>query len=189
MSFRCRLWWIIPVFLLYVLGQTNRNVFSHQSLKEQIVKNPTEAHSSYAERQKKLIRTLSFSKSRPCSSHEPSCSMHNDERRGKKIMNWVLPIKTLISPNCVAVWLSACLLICHLSANWITFKAHQVQFALSLERQQCSSSCVNNTGARFKTKCIVCLPFMTHADWIWVRFSRAQFKSGRKMKIVAQSQL
>lgn len=80
---------------------------------------------------KKLLRTLSFSKSRPCSSHEPSSTMHNDERRKKKIMNWVLPIKTLISPNCVAVWLSACLLICDLSANWITFKAHQVQFALT----------------------------------------------------------
>lgn len=46
-----------------------------------------------------------FQKSRLCSSHELSSTVHNDEQgvEKKKKMNRVSSLKTLISPNCVAV--------------------------------------------------------------------------------------
>lgn len=134
-TFRCQLWWMSSVFLLHVLRHTNRNVFSHQSLKKPKLQKP---HGSSLlmrltakKKKKKLSETWVFQKVGrvPATSPVPPCIMM---RRGKKKkMNWVLPMKTLISPNCVAVWLSACLLIYDPSANWITFKAHQVQFALT----------------------------------------------------------
>lgn len=108
----------------------------------------------------KMIKTLSFSKSRPCSSHKLSSTVHNDEQgdEKKKKMNRVSSLKTLISPNCVAVWLG-----CKLPANlWSERQLNNIQStsgavrSRALRRQPCSPSCVNNTVRAWK--CLCCLP-------------------------------
>lgn len=105
----------------------------------------------------KIVKTMRFSKSRPCSSQKPSYTVHNDERE----MNWVLSLKTLISPNCVAAWLH-CTLPAYL---WSDCQLNNIQIPLTFE-PSCDSS-VHAVSSVWmvqytvclKITCIVCLFF------------------------------
>lgn len=100
---------------------------------------------------------MSFSKSRPCSSHEPSSTMHNDEEREKKINNESGPSYKNFNIPKLCCCLTLSLLICDLSANWITFKAHQVPFALTAWSDSSVHPAVLIIQAR-ASKRMYCLP-------------------------------